>query len=143
MYALFPVPQVHYKPCVTMNTRTSWLTTTTATYEEDDYPNKQQYSVLNSSADHPLGQTYGTPVFECPLTFDAFEHDNNWRTNTLALAGVSESGINDGFGVMWNQGVNNGAYMDCISGASEENYAFVVSNSYGGVTSARSQPQLP
>ncbi|MBC2698397.1 MAG: hypothetical protein HF974_08725 [ANME-2 cluster archaeon] len=121
---------------VTMNTRTSWLTTTTATYEEDDYPNKQQYSVLNSSADHPLGQTYGTLVFENPLPFDAFEHDNNWRTNTLALAGVSESGINDGFGVMWDQGVNNGAYMDCISGASEDNYAFVVSNSYGGVTSA-------
>jgi hypothetical protein len=121
---------------VTMNTRTSWLTTTNATYEEDDYPKKQQYSVLNSSADHPLAQTYGTLVFEKPLTFDAFEHDNNWRSNTLTLAGVSESGINDGFGVMWDQGVDNEVYIDSISGASEDNYAFVTSNSHGGVTSA-------
>jgi len=68
---------------LTMNTRTSWLTQGTATVEEDDYPNNHPYSVLDLSADHPLGQTFGAPVLEkTDKNFDSFEHDNNWRTNT-------------------------------------------------------------
>lgn len=124
----------------TMNTRTSWLTQGIATYEDDDYPNNQPqpYSVFNQTADHPLGQTSGTPTLDKTNgnRFDSFEHDNNWLPNTLFLAGFKESSVdNSGNAYTWDRNVKI-ASTDSVSGNSEDDYTFVAANTRGGVISA-------